>query len=286
MKDPTFRLHGPNEPHIALVLDSPHSGVQFPADFDAIVSEFDLRDGEDCFVDELYMPGTELGVPLLAAQTPRTYLDANRHAGDIDLDLIEGGTWPHAHHPSGKATIGKSLIWRTLDDGRAIYGRRLQVEEVLGRIERCHVPYHRALRDLMDRARARFGGVYHINCHSMKSVAGKMGEGGEGTTRADFVLGDRDGTTCDPAFTEFVRTALAAMGHSVKVNDPYKGVELVKAYSNPAAGRHSLQLEINKHLYMNEDTRQRNAGFAPLQRKLQALIEAIIQYIGKESRRA
>ena len=125
------------------MLDSPHSGFQFPADFDAVVSEFDLRDGEDCFVDELYMPATELGVPLLAALTPRTYLDPNRHAGDIDLDLIEGGKWPHTHVPSGKARIGKALIWRTLDDGRAIYGRKLKVDEVLARIERHHTPYHR-----------------------------------------------------------------------------------------------------------------------------------------------
>jgi N-formylglutamate deformylase len=285
MKDTTFRLHGTRAPRVPLVLDSPHSGFQFPADFDAVVSEFDLRDGEDCFVDELYMPATELGVPLLAALTPRTYLDPNRHAGDIDLDLIEGGAWPHKHVPSGKARIGKALIWRTLDDGRAIYGRKLTVDEVLGRIERCHAPYHRALRDAIDRAHANFGVVYHINCHSMNSVAGPMGEGGEGTPRPDFVLGDRDGTTCDPAFTEFVRAALAATGHSVSVNDPYKGVELVKAYSKPVAGRHSLQLEINKRLYMDEAKRERNAGFASLQRTLHNLIEAIIDYIGKEGRR-
>ncbi|MDQ3188258.1 MAG: N-formylglutamate amidohydrolase, partial [Pseudomonadota bacterium] len=178
MNDQTFRLHGPSESRVALVLDSPHSGVQFPADFDAAVSEFDLRDGEDCFVDELYLPATELGVRLLAAQTPRTYLDPNRHAGDVDLELIEGGTWPHAHVPSGKASIGKALIWRTLDDGRAIYRRKLKVDEVVGRIERCHAPYHRALRNLMDGAHARTGRVFHINCHSMNSVAGKMGEGG------------------------------------------------------------------------------------------------------------
>jgi N-formylglutamate amidohydrolase len=188
-----------------LVLDSPHSGAQFPADFDAIVSEFDLRDGEDCFVDELYLPATERGVPLLAAQFPRTYLDPNRHAGDIDLDLMEGGHWPHPHVPSGKARIGKALIWRTLDDGRPIYGRKLKVDEVVGRIERCHAPYHRALAQLMDAAQARFGQVYHINCHSMPNVGGKMGEG-SGQARADFVLGDRDGTTCDPAFTTFVAT--------------------------------------------------------------------------------
>ena len=285
MNDVTFRLHGPAEPRVPLVLDSPHSGFEFPADFDAVVSEFDLRDGEDCFVDELYMPATELGVPLLAALTPRTYLDPNRHAGDIDLDLIEGGKWPGVHVPSGKASIGKALIWRTLDNGRAIYGRKLKVDEVLARIERHHTPYHHALRDAIDRTHARFGVAYHINCHSMNSVAGKMGEGGPGSPRADFVLGDRDGSTCDPAFTEFVRANLAATGHTVRVNDPYKGVELVKAYSKPADGRHSLQLEINKRLYMDETKRERNAGFIPLQRTLQNLIEAIVDYIGKEVRR-
>lgn len=285
MKETPFRQHGPNETRVALVLDSPHSGFEFPADFDAVVSEFDLRDGEDCFVDELYLPATELGVTLLAAETPRTYLDPNRHAGDIDLDLIEGGIWPHTHVPSGKARIGKALIWRTLDDGRAIYGRKLKVDEVIARIERHHTPYHRALSDTLDRTHARFGAVYHINCHSMNSVAGMMGEGGEGSPRPDFVLGDRDGTTCDPGFTEFVRCTLAAMEYSVSVNDPYKGVELIKAYSDPAAGRHSLQLEINKRLYMDEAKRERNAGFAPLQRRLHNLIEAIADYIGKETRR-
>ena len=279
MKHEAFRLHGPSVPAVPLVLDSPHSGVRFPSDFDAVVDELDLRDGEDCFVDQLYLPATELGIPLLAAEFPRTYLDTNRHAGDIDLELIEGGHWPHAFVPSGKAAIGKALIWRTLDDGRAIYGRKLAVEEVVRRIERVHAPYHGALQQLVDAAHARFGEVFHINCHSMNSVAGKMGEGGEGTERADFVLGDRDQTTCDPAFTEFVRQALASMGYAVKVNDPYKGVELVRAYSDPARGRHSLQVEINKRLYMDEERCVPNEGYATLQNNLATLIESIRDFI-------
>jgi N-formylglutamate amidohydrolase len=279
MKHEAFRLHGPAVPDVPLVLDSPHSGFRFPSDFDAIVGELDLRDGEDCFVDQLYLPATAFGIPLLAAEFPRTYLDNNRHAGDIDLELIEGGHWPHAFVPSGKAAIGKALLWRTLDDGRAIYGRRLTVDEVVGRIERVHAPYHGALRQLIDAAHSRFGEVFHINCHSMNSVAGVMGEGGAGSERADFVLGDRDRTTCDPAFTDFVRRALSSMGYAVKVNDPYKGVELVRAHSDPARGRHSLQVEINKRLYMDEERCVPNAGYATLQKNLTSLVEAIRDYI-------
>ncbi len=278
-------LHGPERPRVPLVLDSPHSGVEFPSDFNAVVSEFDLRDGEDCFVDDLYRPATERGIPLLAARFPRTYLDPNRHRGDIDLELIDGGRWPHEYVPSGKAAFGKALVWRTLDDGRPIYARRLPVDEVQARIERFHAPYHRALVELMDAAHADFGVVHHLNCHSMNSIAGAMGEGGAGSQRADFVLGDRDGTTCDPAFTEFVRATLAGMGYHVKVNDPYKGVELVRAYSAPARGRHSLQVEINKRLYMDEAARKRSAGFAQLQQSLMTMIDAIEDYATSVSRR-
>ncbi|MEO7150248.1 MAG: N-formylglutamate amidohydrolase [Burkholderiaceae bacterium] len=274
MPEPLLLVHGPATPALPIVLDSPHSGHATPADFDAAVSGDDLRDGEDCHVDRLWLPAIDKGIPLLAAQFPRTYLDVNRHAGDIDTDLLDA-PWPDVLVPSGKARIGKSLIWRTLDDGRPIYARRLGVAEVRARIERCHVPYHAALRRLLDAAHARHGMVWHLNCHSMNAVSGAMGEGGAGQRRADMVLGDRDGSSCDPAFTEFVRATLADQGHDVAVNKPFKGVELVRAYADPVAGRHSLQVEVNKRLYMDEATRQPHAGFERLQQQLMALLDAI-----------
>ena len=273
-----YTLHGPAAPQVPLVLDSPHSGHEFPADFGSVLGEFDLREGEDCFVDELYLPATERGVGLIAARAPRTYIDANRHEGDIDLELMEGGAWPGEIVASGKARIGKALIWRTLDDGRALYERRLSVAEVQRRIERFHRPYHRALHQRIEATHARFGASWHIDCHSMNAVAGAQGEGGAGRPRADFVLGDRDGTTCEAAFTELARSFLAGLGYDVKVNDPYKGVELVRAYSNPASQRHSLQLEINKRLYMNEAGRTKSDGFMPLQTHLMLLVDAMLEY--------
>jgi N-formylglutamate amidohydrolase len=75
-----------------------------------------------------------------------------------------------------------------------------------------------------------------------------------------------------------VRSTLAGMGYDVRVNDPYKGVELVRAYSNPAEGRMSLQLEINKRLYMDEAARAKNADFQTLQRQLLELVDAVLDY--------
>ena len=226
-------LRGPAAAAIPLVLDSPHSGHFFPGDFDAVVSEAELREGEDCYVDELYAGGPEIGAPLLAALWPRTYLDPNRHAGDVDLDLIEG-SWPGECRPSGKAKVGKALIWRTLEDGRPIYARKLSPEAVKKRIEVFHVPYHEKIKNLLNETHARFGRVYHINCHSMRSVAGRQSE-------------DREGN--------------------------------VRAYSEPKAGRHSLQIEISKRLYMDEATLRKSAGFANLQKNLSGLLHEIKAFI-------
>ena len=283
MNDPVLIVHGPAAAEVPLVLDSPHSGTAMPADFRSVRTEAELREGEDCFIDELYRPAAARGVPLLAALFPRTYLDPNRAATDIDPELL-AEPWPEPLAASAKARIGKALVWRTLDADKPIYDRRLTLAEMRARIERCHRPYHETLRALLDGAHARFGAVWHINCHSMGPETSVLIEGVDGLPRADIVLGDRDGTSCAPEFTAFVREMLAGFGYDVRVNDPFKGVELVRAWSDPAAGRHSLQLEINKRLYMDVGTLRRHDGFELLQGRLMALVDGIVARYGAAAR--
>ena len=281
---PVWHLYKPRGEPVALVFDSPHSSDVFPEDFGHAVTEFDLREAEDCFIGELYRDGAAaVGGVLLEAGFSRTYIDPNRAAWDIDLELVEG-EWNGEYRPSGKARLGKATIWRLLEDGRPIYARRLPAAEVRHRVESYLIPYQKQLKELLDAVHARHGVVYHVNCHSMSAVSGVTGEDAAGTVRADIVLGDRDGTTCSGEFTELVRQLFADAGYHVKVNEPYKGVELVRAFSDPAAGRHSLQIEINKRLYMDEARREKHAGFEQLQSRLDTVLAAVAAYAREQSR--
>lgn len=274
---PAFDLVAPRRESVPLVLDSPHSGTDYPEDFRAAVARELLRQAEDSYVDELYASGPDVGATLITARFPRSYIDANRSLLDIDASLLEA-PWPGPAIPSAKTQKGIGLIWRVLDSGESIYARKLGIEEVKQRIVRYHQPYQRAVKDALDSAHRHFGGVWHLNLHSMPAVSGRVSEEGPGKARADFVLGDRDGSTCEPEFTAAVADALRAMGYQVKVNDPYKGVELVRAFSDPKAGRHSLQVEVNRKLYMDERTRDKTPGFTELKRNLDALLGTVAAY--------
>ena len=276
MTDP-FRIIAPRSGHTPLVLDSPHSGAEYPEDFRPAVSVELLRQAEDSYVDELYASGPDLGATLIAARFPRAYIDANRSLLDIDASLLEA-PWPGPAVPSAKTQKGIGLIWRVLDSGESIYNRKLAVEEVKQRIVRYHQPYQRAVKDALDEVHGHFGAVWHLNLHSMPAVSGRISEEGPGKARADFVLGDRDGSTCEPEFTARVAELLRGMGYQVKINDPYKGVELVRAFSDPKANRHSLQIEVNRKLYMDERSRERSAGFDALKRNLDTLLKEVAAY--------
>jgi N-formylglutamate amidohydrolase len=132
---------------------------------------------------------------------------------------------------------------------------------------------------LLEEAHGRWGAVWHVNCHSMQEFASAMSTQDRGTPRPDFVLGDRDGAACEPGLTETVRAFLVARGYSVAVNDPYKGMELVRANGDPAGGRHSMQIEVNRALYMTEATRVPNEGYGPLKECFSALAAHLADYV-------
>ena len=265
-----------------LVLDSPHSGTHYPADFRPVCDLATLRRAEDTHVEKLYDFAPALGVAWIEAHFPRIYLDANRDTTELDTALLDG-LWsdPLATDPEvlAKVRLGKGLVWKYTDEGEPVYDRLLSPGEVRARIENCWQPYHAAVQQAIEAAHARHGYSIHLNCHSMPSVAGSHATLHPGLVHADFVVGDRDGSTASPALSRFICEQLRGRGYSVEHNHPYKGVELVRRYGDPSRQRHSVQLEINRRLYMDEQTLALEpAGFARLRADLQALVQQLLAF--------
>jgi N-formylglutamate deformylase len=257
-----------------VVFDSPHSGYAYPGDFDHAVPRDLLRRAEDAFVDDLYESAPASGAAFLKALFPRAYIDPNRHEDEIDTGML-AEPWPRPVRASEKAEMGLGLVRRLIKGRLNIYDRPLGVDEIMARIESYHRPYHAELAAMIDGRLAAFGAVWHVNCHSMRTTGRHQGKA---VPRDDFVLGDREGESCDPAFTEFVAARLRDMGYSVQINHPFKGAELVARFGRPLSGCHSLQIEVNRGLYMDEDRIEKHAGFAALKADIDRLIGEICAF--------
>jgi N-formylglutamate amidohydrolase len=273
---PPIVLSAPDRLSLPVVLASPHSGRRYTPEFLALVdvSEGELRRAEDAFVDRMFSAAPGLGIPLLAAEFPRSLVDVNREALELDPDMFEGALPPEANIRSPRVAAGLGAIPRVSAGGRPLYRRPLPVKDALAAIERLWRPYHRALAGLVASAQASFGVALLVDCHSMPS-AGGLGDTAGGETLADIVLGDAFGQSCDPLLVESAEAFLAGRGYAVVRNTPYAGGFTTRHYGRPADGVHALQIEVNRALYLDEARIEPTAAFAEVARDLVGLVEAL-----------
>lgn len=278
MPHPAVTTTPPAAAPLPIVIDSPHSGTVYPADFGSVLQGLALRQGEDTWVHDLYASAPRHGATLLAAQFPRAYIDPNRSLLDIDTALL-ADTWPGPVTPSRKTELGIGLVWRLMG-GQPMYDRRLSAAEVQQRIDRCWHPYHAALNAALDAAAAQAPQRWHLNVHSMPDDSYvKLGLPDQ--PLADFVLGNLDGATCDDTTLDVVEDALRSAGYSVARNDPFKGVEIIRQSGQPQRGWHALQIEVKRSCYMDAQL-QPNAGYARLQQAVDRMLGALAAHVRRQ----
>ena len=273
-----FDCHLPTRQTTPVVVASPHSGSLYPADFltQAAVSLAALRRAEDAFVDELFGAAPAIGMPLIAARFPRSYVDANREAYELDPGMFEGTLPRPLNHRTTRVAAGLGMIPRVAASGEAIYRGRVPAEEIEYRLKTCWRPYHTTLARLVEQTCSTFGSVLLLDAHSMPSSASGIG-GGIGLRdrdhRVDVVLGDNHGEACMPVLVDFADRWLSAQGLRVLRNQPYAGGFTTQRYGRPAQGRHALQIEINRSLYMDEARHEKLPTAGVLQQTISHFLE-------------
>ncbi|WP_066681228.1 N-formylglutamate amidohydrolase [Caulobacter sp. CCH9-E1] len=262
-------------PPTALVFASPHSGEVYPPDMveAARLPVETLRASEDAFVDRIIAGAPALGASVILARLARAYVDLNREPWELDPSMFDEALPDYAQGRTARVAAGLGAIPRVAGEGRPIYARKLTFAEARDRIELAHRPYHDALDRQLAAARAAHGAAILIDWHSMPAAAarGVRGRGGS----CDIVLGDRFGAACSPKLTGLVERELEGMGYRVARNAPYAGGYTTEHYGRPAKRTHALQIEINRALYMDEDTREPTEGLAKLTADAETLTRAL-----------
>ena len=267
-----YDLRQPEGDPSAVIFASPHSGTHYPASLLAAlkVPLMDLRRIEDAYVDALFSGAPAAGGTLLRAIYARTFVDLNRAPDELDARMFVDGPPNPAGERSPRVEAGLGCIPRVGARGVDIYARKLRRDEADGRISIAYRPYHERLAELVASRRRQHGTAILIDCHSMPS----SGHGRRMT--ADFVLGDRFGSSCRPSLTLAVERFLRRLGYKVARNAPYAGGYVTEVYGRPGQGSEALQIEINRRLYMDERTVLPREGFDVLQADLTRLADYII----------
>lgn len=274
--DPPLEVAAPAQQQVALVCASPHSGSEYPAEFLAAsrLDPLTLRRSEDSFVDEIFGGAVELGAPLLKARFPRAYLDPNREPFELDPTMFAEPLPAYVNSRSPRVQVGLGTIARVVATGEEIYARKLRFADAVARVERLYRPYHQTLRQLLATTSEHFSGYVLVDCHSMPS-AGGPGERDFRRSGVDIVLGDCHGTSCHPAIMETAQRLLAAKGYRVVRNAPYAGGFTTSHYGAPQGGRHAIQIEINRALYMDERSIDRKPFLRQLADDMRDLMAAL-----------
>lgn len=274
-----YVLAEPEADFAPVVFASPHSGSFYPSYFQdqLVVPLMDLRRTEDAFVDDLFDAVSRLGAFQIAGTHGRAFVDLNRDSRELDETMFRDGTPRTTGHQSARVRAGLGSLPRVGASGREIYGDRISREDGRMRLERIHDSYHDKLHATLERCKENYGDVVLIDCHSMpSSQSGRQ-------NLPDIVLGDRFGSSCSPRLTSLVERRFRKIGLSVARNSPYAGGYTTRRYGRPRQGVHALQIEINRGLYMDEDTVEPQPAFGGLKEKLTDVAEHVVKLAVSQS---
>lgn len=232
----------------------PHSGERVPEEAAWLngLPEPLLMCDVDRYVDQLYKEVIEkLDLPAVVTQWHRYAIDLNRLAEDVDQDSVMG-----AANPSGSFTQG--LHWVKTTKGEVLMKKPISrdLHDLL--VEKYFKPFHADVAMVFAELKSEgFKRVFHIDAHSMPS-RGTSAHRDPGQDRADIVVSDFIGKSCSEDFKDLVIDAYKRSGFSVGYNFPYIGGRVTQTYGHPSKGQESIQVELNRKLYMDEATKKIN----------------------------
>ena len=250
----------------------PHSGERVPDLTPWLLNlpEPTLMRDVDRFVDRLYSDSIEsLAIPFVKTDWHRYAVDLNRLPEDIDQSSVQGA-------PKEKGfERGFHWVMTTFQERLISEPMSFDTHDKLKAL--IFDPFHVQVKSLYEtlRKQTKHQTIYHLDLHSMPSLGTAM-HLDPGEKRADIVISDSNQKSCSRTFRDLVIAAYVTAGFKVGYNWPYKGGRLTEEYGKPQQGQQVIQVELNRSLYMNEETKKLNVEYQNVSQKLKKALAYVV----------
>ena len=255
-----FEDFNTEKPAFPLVLSVPHSGTFFPPEFVEAVncSIEEMRHNEDLLVDTLVQRATDYGIPTIKMLVSRMFIDLNRDRLELDPTMFY-------NYPKNKdilfdkhCRVGLGVVHRINYLRQPLYKGLLDYHEVEKRLRNVYDVYHNQLQKIIAKCVKKFGFCLVLDCHSMPSKICSIIDDRSGI---DICLGNLFSQSCPQEMSDFFAGQFWNKNYNVEFNCPYSGAFITFNYCQPRKKIYTLQLEINRALYADEEHLMKNADF-------------------------
>ena len=243
-----------------LIVSIPHSGTFFPPEFlqNVRFDENNLRHNEDIFVDELLKGVIDAGLTTLKMEVTRTFIDLNRDRLEVDPQMFYNYPKDREILYDKHCRVGLGVVHRINYKRENLYDGLLDYNEGEARLKNVYDVYHNRLLQLVNKCIRKFGFCLVLDCHSMPSKICTIVDSRKGI---DICLGNLFNQSCPAEMGDLLATQFWNHNYSVEFNCPYSGAFITFNYCQPRKKMYTLQLEINRGLYADEENLQKKDDF-------------------------
>ncbi|MBQ8481676.1 MAG: N-formylglutamate amidohydrolase [Alphaproteobacteria bacterium] len=281
-KMPVFTDYNADNVKFPLVLSMPHSGAYFPLEFlEQVNSSIEvMRHNEDIFVDELMQPAIDAGIPSIKMLISRSVIDLNRDRLELDPTMFY-------NYPKDKdilydkhCRVGLGVVHRINYLREPLYKGLLDYKEVELRLKNLYDVYHNRLQQIIQKCIKKFGFCLVLDCHSMPSKICSIIDDRSGI---DICLGNLFSQSCPQEMSDFFAGQFWDKNYKVEFNCPYSGAFITFNYCQPRRKMYTLQLEINRSLYADENSLKKNEHFYQMSDDVSNAVINFAQYLSRNT---
>ena len=242
-----------------VVLHIPHSSRDVPAEerraicLDDAELQKELLRMTDAHTDQLF-PRTPVEAARVVFPISRLICDVERFPSDEDEPMV---------------SRGMGVIYTRTSTGDVL---RAPPDASTRRslLDRWYWPHHTQLEHAVNHVVTQSDVCLIVDCHSFPSVALPY-ELDQTRERADFCIGTDSFHT--PSFLrDVIVAAVRDAGYSVAVDRPFSGALVPRAFHRKERRVSSMMIEVNRGIYMNEDSGRANQEFAQVRAVVGQLI--------------